>query len=103
MNPTVAASADRVLGTSGMIRFVGESDAETFIVGTEAGMVYRLERLYPEKRFVPASAQAICPNMKKISLEKIVASLESLEPIIVVEEEIAARARSSIERMIEIG
>ncbi len=103
VNPGVSDVADQVLGTGGMIRFAGESAAGTFIVGTEVGMVYRLEKLYPEKRFIPASAQAVCPNMKKISLEKILASLESLEPVIEVAPDIAERARSSIARMIEIG
>jgi quinolinate synthase len=103
VNPAVAAAADQVLGTGSMIRFAGASDTETFVVGTETGMVYRLERLYPEKRFIPASDLAVCPNMKKISLEKILSSLESLGPVIEVAKDIAASARSSIERMIEIG
>lgn len=103
VRPDVAAVADAVLGTSGMIRFAGERDADTFIVGTEVGMCYRLEKEYPGKRFIPASPQAICPNMKKITLEKILASLETLEPRITVPEAIADRARGAIERMVEIG
>ena len=103
VNPEVAAVADQVLGTGGMIRFVGESAARAFIVGTETGMIYRLEKLYPEASFIPASAQAVCPNMKKVSLEKILASLESLEPVITVAPDVAEHALSSIERMIEIG
>ena len=65
-------------------------------------MCYRLEKLYPEKTFIPASPNAICPNMKKISLEKILASLEDLEPVITVPKETADAARSAIEQMIEI-
>jgi quinolinate synthase len=103
VNPAVEAEADVTLGTGSMIKFAGESDAATFIVGTEIGMCYRLEKLYPEKTFIPASPNAICPNMKKISLEKVLASLESLEPVITVEKEIAGAARTAIERMIEIG
>jgi quinolinate synthase len=103
VNPAVEAEADIVLGTGSMIKFAGESDAATFIVGTEVGMCYRLEKLYPEKTFIPASPNAICPNMKKISLEKVLASLESLEPVITVDNEIADAARTSKERMIEIG
>jgi quinolinate synthase len=86
-----------------MIRFAGESDAGTFIVGTETGMCYRLETLYPDKTFLPASPDAICPNMKKITLEKLLASLENLGPVVTVPEETADAARSAIERMIEIG
>jgi len=103
VHPEVSRMADIVLGTGGMIRFAGESRAETFIVGTEVGMVYRLSTLYPEKRFIEASRRAICPNMKKITLEKVLSSLETLEPVITVPGGIADRARRPMERMIEIG
>jgi len=99
----VVSAADAVLGTGGMIRFAGESNAKTFIVGTEVGMVYRLQKEYPDKTFIPASPRAVCDNMKKITLEKVLASLERLEPVITVEPEIADKARSAIERMIETG
>jgi len=103
VNPEIEAEADVTLGTGSMIRFAGESDADTFIVGTEVGMCYRLEKLYPGKTFIPASPNAVCPNMKKISLEKVLASLESLEPVITVPKKTADAARKAIERMIEIG
>ena len=103
VNPEIEAEADIALGTGSMIRYAGESEAETFIVGTEVGMCYRLEKLYPEKTFIPASPNAICPNMKKITLEKILASLETLGPVITVPAETADAARTAIERMIEIG
>ncbi len=99
----VVETADAVLGTGGMIKYAGESSASTFIVGTEVGMIYRLKTLYPEKEFIPASSQAICRNMKKITLEKVLTSLESLEPVITVSPETAERARLSIERMINIA
>jgi len=101
-NFEVVEMADAVLGTGGMIRYAGENDAETFIVGTEVGMIYRLKSLYPEKEFIAASEQAVCRNMKKISLEKVLRSLETLEPVISVDPETAEKARRSIERMIEI-
>jgi len=101
-NFEVVEMADAVLGTGGMIRYAGENDAETFIVGTEVGMIYRLKSLYPEKEFIVASEQAVCRNMKKISLEKVLRSLETLEPVISVDPETAEKARRSIERMIEI-
>ena len=103
VNPAIEAEADVALGTGQMIRYAGESDADVFIVGTEVGMCYRLETLYPEKTFIPASPNAVCPNMKKISLEKVIASLEALGPVITVEKETADAARTAIERMIEIG
>jgi quinolinate synthase len=103
VNPEVARLADEVLGTGGMIRYAGSSEARSFIVGTETGMIYRLQKLYPDKRFVAASRHATCPNMKKITLEKIVTSLETMEPVITVPPPIADRARESILRMVEIG
>ncbi len=99
----VAAGADAVLGTGGMLSYAGERDADTFIVGTEVGMCYRLEKAYPDKRFIPASPRATCKNMKKISLEKVLSSLENLEPVVSVPPDIAKRAKSAIEKMVEIG
>ena len=101
VNPEVAAAADVVLGTGGMIKYAGSSPAKTFIIGTEVGMIYRLATLYPDKVFIPVSRHALCPNMKKITLEKIVSSLERLEPVIAVPREIADRARRAIRIMVE--
>ncbi|HVO76814.1 MAG TPA: quinolinate synthase NadA [Candidatus Bathyarchaeia archaeon] len=101
VNPGVAAVADVVLGTGGMLAYVEKSPARTFIVGTEAGMVYRLQKRFPDRTFIPASERALCPNMKKISLEKIAKSLETLAPVITVEPRVADRARTAIRRMIE--
>jgi len=103
VNPSIAAEADVLLGTGGMIRFAGGSAAGTFIVGTEVGMIYRLSKLYPDKLFVPASANAVCPNMKKITLEKLARSLETIEPVVRVPEDVATASRSAIRRMTEIG
>jgi len=103
VNPAVASLADAVLGTGGMLRFVEKSAARTFIVGTEVGMVYRLQKEFPGREFIPASKHALCPNMKKITLEKVAISLERLEPVITVPKAIADRARAAIQRMIETG
>jgi quinolinate synthase len=103
VNPAIADEATAVLGTGGMLRYAGESASTTFIVGTEVGMVYRLKKEYPGKEFIPASAEMLCRNMKKITLEKVMRSLETLGPVISVTDETAARARGAIERMIAIG
>lgn len=103
VNESVKAEADAVLGTQGMVRLAGESEAGTFIVGTEIGMSYRLKKAYPGKHFIPASPSLLCPNMKKINLEKVLTSLETLEPAITVPGDIAALARGAIKRMIEIA
>jgi quinolinate synthase len=101
VNPEVASLADAVLGTGGMIAYVEKSPARTFIVGTEIGMVYRLQKKFPDRVFVPASKHALCPNMKKITLEKVASSLETLEPVIAVPASVADRARRAIRRMLE--
>jgi len=78
-----------------------EQKAE-FIIATECGMVYRLQRDIPDKRFY-GLATVVCPNMKKTTLEKVVGSLRELQHQIEIPEEIAARARQAVERMIAVG
>ncbi len=100
--PEVIDAADFVHSTSGMIRHICASDKVDFILGTEPGIIHQIERRCPQKRVYPLSDGAICVNMKKTSLEKVLHSLESLTPRVVVPEEIAARALVAIERMLEI-
>ena len=73
--PDVLDLADVVTSTSGMLRYPAGSDARTFIVATETGLLHRLGLLYPDRRFVPASRKAVCPNMKLTTLEKCIATL----------------------------
>lgn len=98
----VTALADAVLSTSGMVRYAKETIAEVFIVGTEIGLVYRLSKENPQKKFIPASELAICPNMKLINLEKILWSLEELKYDVKVSEETRQKALRSVERMIQL-
>jgi quinolinate synthase len=101
--PETIALADEVLSTSGMIHFAKKSDAGEFIVGTEVGINYRLKKENPKKEFYPAFGDAICLNMKKTTLEKVLWSLEDLKTEVKVPRQIADRARSAIEKMLEIG
>lgn len=100
--PEVIDLADHVYSTSGMARHARKSSAQEFIIGTEVGMNYRLKQENPEKEFYPLSEEAICVDMKKTSLEKVLSSLVTLEPRVVVPEEIANRARGAIERMLAV-
>ena len=95
--------ADQVLSTEGMIRYAKESPAEEFIVATETGVLYRMRKDNPSKRFYPASEQAHCNYMKMNTLEKVVESLENLQYEVRVPKEIAERALQPIERMIAIS
>ncbi|KAF0133600.1 MAG: quinolinate synthase [Candidatus Saganbacteria bacterium] len=101
--PETVKAADEALSTEGMMSFVKSSKALEFIIGTEVGMIYRLKKENPDKIFYPASELAVCPNMKKTTLEKILWSLEDLKTEIIVNEETAKRAKRAIEKMIEIG
>jgi quinolinate synthase len=100
--PEVKALADAVLSTGGMIRFARESDARETIVGTEVGIIHRLQKENPEKKFIPASEQAICPRMKLITLETVLWSLENMTHVIKVPERIRIRARRAVDKMLEV-
>jgi quinolinate synthase len=100
--PDVIALADEALSTSGIIRYAARSDVSELIVGTEVGILHRLSKENPGKKFIPASGKAICPNMKKITLDKVLESLETMEPEVKVPEEIRVRALRAVERMLEI-
>jgi len=94
--------ADHVASTSGIIRRVGDSASEEFIIGTEIGILHRLAKLYPEKRCYPLSEGAVCKNMKKTDLAKVHDALVTLRPVVSVPEDIAQKARGAIERMLAI-
>jgi len=92
--------ADEVCSTEGFLRYVKTSRVKEFIVATEPGMLYRLAKENPGKKFYPASAEASCPNMKKNTLEKVLWSLQDMANIVRVPEEIRLKARKAIERMV---
>jgi len=100
--PEVVDLADEVLSTGGMCRFARETKAEELIVGTEIGIIHRLRKENPGKKFIPASEQAICPMMKLITLEKILWSLEEMTPEVRVPEEVRLRAKVAVDKMLEI-
>jgi len=101
--PEVLAVADEVFGTGGMVRYARRDDVRELIVGTEIGMIHRLRKENPDKRFIPVSEQAICPDMKLITLEKVVQALEEMQPQVKVPEGIRARAKSSLGRMLSVA
>jgi quinolinate synthase len=100
--PEVLELADVVLSTSGMLKHVAESNEKEFIIGTESGLIYPLQKNHPDKQFYKASDMFICPDMKRISLDDIVNTLDNLSPEIRVPPDIQERARNAVERMIQI-
>ena len=92
----------RVLSTEGIIKRARESDAEDFVVATENGILHRLHKEVPGKRFYPATERAICRYMKKITLEALHQSLRDDVYEVMVPADVAARARLAVERMVAI-
>ncbi|MDZ7815802.1 MAG: quinolinate synthase NadA [Planctomycetota bacterium] len=99
----VIEAVDFVGSTAQIIKRVGESSSKKFIIGTEPGIIYALKKKYPDKEFIAASDVSICHDMKLITPQKLLWALESLEPVVTVESEIADRARVAIERMLELS
>ncbi len=93
--------ADKIVSTEIMCLYARDMKAGEFIVSTETGIIHRLQRENPEKRFYPASEEAICPNMKRITLEKIRRSLQEMGHRIELPRETMRRARKCIRRMLE--
>lgn len=96
------AVADFVGSTSQMCRFAREANAKTFIIGTEEGILHRLKRDNPLKRFVLAYEGAVCPNMKLNTLDRVYASLRDEKHVITVPEAVAKPARAALQKMFEV-
>lgn len=99
----VTDMADYVGSTSGIISYAGKSDAGEFIVCTEMGVMYELKRQNPDKKFYTAGNMQICPNMKKITLEKIIAVLSQDSEGLVLPDERMAKANEPLKRMLQLA
>ncbi|MBU4193850.1 MAG: quinolinate synthase NadA [Actinobacteria bacterium] len=98
----ILSIADHIRSTSGMVAAAQESSATEFIVATESGMIYPLKRAVPSKSFYPTANEPLCPNMKLITLSKVLWALETLEPRVVVPREVRARALIPVEKMLSL-
>ena len=94
--------ADYIGSTAGMIKYVNESEEQEFIVGTEKGIIYKLQRDNPKKKFYLPTDQFICANMKLTTLGWLARSLEKEVYRVEVPEEIAYSARKALERMLAV-
>jgi quinolinate synthase len=99
--PEVIGLADEVTSTSGMCRYARRDDVKEMVVGTEIGLIHRLRKENPGKRFIPVSEQAICPNMKLTTLEKVLWSLEEMSPEVKVSQEVRLKAIAAVDRMLQ--
>ncbi len=93
----------QILSTDGMMKYVNQSSANQFVVGTETGILYRMRKQNPGKTFVAASDKAECQYMKMITLEKVYDSLVQEKYEVKVPKDIADKARLAIERMLAIN
>lgn len=101
--PDVTAMADYIGSTSGIIDFATASEEQEFIICTEMGVLYELQQKNPHKRFYSAGHHQFCPNMKRITLEKVAAALEHMTNTVEMEETMRIRANKPLERMLELG
>lgn len=100
--PDVSALADHVCSTSGMYDFCRKSPTRKFIIGTEAGILYKLRQENPEKEFILATPALICPNMKLTSLEDLLFSLREMQTLITVPEDTRLKAKLALDRMLAV-
>jgi len=101
--PDVIQLADIVTSTAGMLAHARESSARVLIVGTEIGMLYRLRRENVDKEFIATTPAAVCPNMKRITPEKVLWSLREMQYRVEVQEDVRGPARQAIDRMLALS
>lgn len=101
--PQVLALADHICSTGGMFKYVKDSGANEFIIGTECGMLYKLKKENPGKQFFMPTQHLVCPSMKLTTLGWVAHALEANEHVVKVPPEIAKRAMRAIKRMLEIS
>ncbi len=101
--PQTKALADAVLSTGGMIKYARESSNLEMILGTEIGIIHRLQKENPDKHFYPVSEQAVCPRMKLITLETVLFALQNMRHVIKVPVHIRSKAKTAIDRMLDLS
>jgi quinolinate synthase len=101
--PDVIALADHVASTTGILKYVKSSNSREFVIGTEIGILHRMKKENPDKTFLPGTPLSDCPNMKLNTLEKLLWSLEDIQFVVTVPEDIAVKAREAIQRMLDLS
>lgn len=99
-DPEVTALADYIGSTSGIIDYAANSDKNQFIIGTECGVMHKIKQISPDKELILADPELICPNMKSITLDKILYSLENMVTVVTVPEDIRTKAVMALDKMI---
>jgi quinolinate synthase len=100
--PEVVAQADFVGSTAQIIEEALRSPKKEFLIGTESGVIHRLTKLAPDKKFYALHATMVCPNMKKTHLESVLYALENMHYEMKLPEEVIQAAKKSLDRMLSV-
>ncbi|MBI4974267.1 MAG: quinolinate synthase NadA, partial [Candidatus Omnitrophica bacterium] len=100
--PEVLSLADHICSTGGMFKYVKQSHSKEFIIATESGMLYKLQKENPDKKFYLPTPRLVCANMKLITLGWVAHSLEMLVYEIKVSDDVSERAKVTLERMLAV-
>lgn len=100
--PAVSDLADHVCSTSGMYSYCKQSPAKKFIIGTEAGILFKLRQDNPDKEFILATPALICPNMKLTSLEDVLLALQTMQPVVRVDQQTRLMAKAALDKMLAV-
>lgn len=95
--------SDFIGSTSEILDYATKSSAKEFIICTEMGIFYELREKNPNKKFYSVGHRQFCPNMKKITLEKVLHALETLEPEVTLPEELRVKANAPLVKMLELA
>lgn len=95
--------SDFIGSTSEILEYASVSAKKEFIICTELGIFYELVLKNPEKKFYAVKEQQICPNMKKITMEKVLEALQTLEPVVELDEELCEKAKAPLVKMLELA
>lgn len=106
--PHILEKADYIGSTSGLLRFTKESDAKTFIVATESGILHQMEKYSPDKTFIAAPPNNTCacnecPHMKRNTMEKLYLSMKHELPEIILPDWVVEKGRACIDKMLDIS
>ena len=99
----ILEEADYIGSTSGIINYATQSSAREFIIGTELGVMYELKQKNPDKKFYPLVSSQVCPDMKKITLEKVLECMINETGVVEVTDELRTSANASLNRMLELA
>ena len=101
-NPEVLALSDHICSTGGMFTYVKASKAKEFKIGTESGMLYKLQKDNPDKKFYLPTSHLVCANMKLITLGWVAHSLEKMVYEIKVSDDVREKAKKALDRMLAV-